>query len=163
MLPFMRSPALWIPIRAAVLLAAVLGFSQGVANPWPEAAILQPADLAKTLTASGKKPLVISVAFPVLYRNKHITGAVYAGPGNKPEGIEALKKAVTGMPKDSDVVLYCGCCPMDRCPNIRPSYQALKELGFTHIRVLSIPTNMAADWYDKGYPSEAGSAAGAGQ
>jgi hypothetical protein len=32
-------------------------------------------------------------------------------------------------------------------------------MGFTHIRVLHIPTNMDTDWYAKDYPSEAGSAA----
>jgi len=159
----MTSRARWTTIRAAVLLSAVLGFSQEVANPWPESAILEPADLAKTLSSTGKKPAVISVAFPVLYRSKHIAAAVFAGPGNRPEGLEALKKAVVGMAKDSDLVLYCGCCPMTKCPNIRPAYQALKEMGFSRVRVLSIPTNMAADWYQKGYPSEAGSAGGPGQ
>jgi len=98
----------------------------------------------------------------VLYRSKHITGAVYAGPGNRPEGIEALKKAVAGMAKDSDLVIYCRCCPMDRCPNIRPAWNTLKELGFTRVRVLNIPTNMATDWYQKDYPSEAGSAGAQG-
>jgi len=155
--------AIQVPLRAAVLFAAVLGFSQEVANPWPESAMVEPADLAKALRSSGKKPAVVCVAFPVLYRSKHITEAVFAGPGNRPEGIEALKKAVAGMAKDSDLVLYCGCCPMTRCPNIRPAYQALKDAGFTRIRVLSIPTNMAADWYGKGYPSEAGPAGVAGQ
>ena len=52
---------------------------------------------------------------------------------------------------------------MEHCPNIRPAYQALKESGFTRVRVLRIPTNMAADWYGKGYPSEAGSAAEGGK
>ena len=144
-------------------MAAVLAFSQEPANPWPESAILNPGDLAKALRSEAKKPAVICVAFPVLYRSKHITGAVYAGPGNKPEGIADLKKAVVGMAKDSDLVLYCGCCPMTRCPNIRPAYQALKEMGFTRVRVLSIPTNMAADWYQKDYPTEEGSAGGPGQ
>jgi rhodanese-related sulfurtransferase len=159
--------AVTLPTRAAlrfsVLVIAALGLCQEAANPWPDAAVLPPAELAATLRASGKKPAVICVAFPVLYRNKHIAGAIYAGPGNKPEGIEALKKAVAGLSKDSDIVLYCGCCPMERCPNIRPAYKALKEMGYTHVRVLSIPTNMAADWYGKDYPSEAGSAAAPGQ
>ena len=150
-------------LRAAAFFAVALGFSQEVANPWPESAILEPADLAKTLRSSEKKPVVICVAFPVLYRNKHIAGAVFAGPGNKPEGIEALRKAVAGLAKDSDLVLYCGCCPMAKCPNIRPSYQLLKEMGFTRVRVLRIPENMAVDWYGKDYPSEPGSAAGPGQ
>ena len=96
------------------------------------------------------------MAFPVLYRAKHIQHAIFAGPGSKPEGIEELKKAVANLPKDSDIVVYCGCCPMERCPNLRPAYRTLKELGFNHVRVLEIPTNMHTDWYSKNYPSEAG-------
>src|SRR5207302_2976082 len=100
--------------RAVALFVAVLGFSQEVANPWPDSTLLEPAALAKTLRSSEKKPVVICVAFPVLYRAKHITGAIYAGPGNKPEGLESLRKAVAGLAKDSEVVLYCGCCPMTK-------------------------------------------------
>ena len=161
----LRYPALMTSylLRTAILLAAVLAFSQELPSPWPQSAVLEPADLAGTLQSSGKKPFVISVAFPVLYRSKHIAGAVFAGPGNRADGIEALKKATIGMRKDADIVLYCGCCPMEHCPNIRPAYQALKESGFTRVRVLRIPTNMAADWYGKGYPSEAGSAAEGGK
>jgi hypothetical protein len=88
MLHSMTSRALLVTVRVAVLFAAVLGFSQEPANPWPESAILNPGDLAKALRSDAKKPAVICVAFPALYRSKHITGAVFAGPGNKPEGIE---------------------------------------------------------------------------
>jgi hypothetical protein len=147
-------------MRALLLLIATLAIAQQAADPWPHSALLDPADLAKTLQSSERKPAVICVAFPVLYRGKHITGAIYAGPGNRDEGIEALKKAVANTPKDAEIVLYCGCCPMERCPNMRPAFRTLHELGFTHVRVLSIPTNMATDWYAKGYPAEAGSAGG---
>ena len=109
--------------------------------------------------AGAKPPVVVSVAFPVLYRGKHIAHAIDAGPGSKPEGIALLKKAVAQLPKDADLVIYCGCCPMVKCPNVRPAYRTLKEMGFTHIRVLDIPTNMHTDWYTKNYPTEAGSAA----
>ena len=121
---------------------------------------MEPAALAKALESS-KAPTVISVAFPVLYNSKHIVPAAFAGPGSKPEGLEALKKAAAPLPRDADLVIYCGCCPMVKCPNIRPAYRTLKEMGFTHIRVLDIPTNMHTDWFSKDYPSEAGSAAGA--
>jgi hypothetical protein len=52
---------------------------------------------------------------------------------------------------------------MEKCPNIRPPYRNLKEMGFTRVRVLHIPTNMQADWYSKDYPSEAGRAAPSSQ
>ncbi len=147
-------------LSAIFLVLGALAFSQETAEPWSKQEILEPAALAKALRAN-QHPIVISVAFPVLYRSKHILHAIDAGPGSKPEGIAALKKAVASLPKDADIVLYCGCCPMTKCPNIRPAYRTLKELGFTHLRVLDIPTNMHTDWYEKDYPSEAGAAGSA--
>jgi thiosulfate/3-mercaptopyruvate sulfurtransferase len=146
-----------LPISSAALcaLAAMFCFAAETADPWPAGAVVEPAALAQILQ-SGKAPMVISVAFPVLYHAKHIVHAVDAGPGSKPEGIEALKKAVASVPKGADIVVYCGCCPMVKCPNIRPAYRTLTELGYTHIRILDVPTNMHDDWYAKNYPSEDG-------
>lgn len=131
---------------------------QETSDPWSKSELLEPAALAQALR-SAKPPIVLSVAFPVLYRSKHIIHAIQAGPTSKPEGIELLKKAVAALPKNADIVIYCGCCPMTKCPNVRPAYRTLKQMGFTHVRVLDIPTNMHTDWYTKGYPSEPGSAA----
>jgi hypothetical protein len=122
-------------------------------DPWTSSELLEPANLALAIQ-SGKAPILLSVAFPVLYRGKHIMHAINAGPASKPEGIELLKKAVRNLPKDADLVIYCGCCPMAKCPNIRPAYRALKELGFTRVRVLSLPVNLHTDWVSKDYPSE---------
>jgi len=146
-----------LPISSAALcaLAAMFCFAAETADPWPTNAVIEPAALAQILQ-SGKAPMVISVAFPVLYHAKHIVRAIDAGPGSKPEGIDALKKAVASVPKDADIVVYCGCCPMVKCPNIRPAYRTLTELGYTHIRILDVPTNMHDDWYAKNYPSEDG-------
>ena len=147
-----------ITVTFVVLLAALVCFSQPAPDPWPKSAIVEPAMLATTLQSPlAKEPVILCVAFPVLYKSKHIRGAIFAGQGSKAEGIEELKKAVADLPKDSDLVLYCGCCPMEKCPNIRPAYRTLKELGFTKVRVLNIPTNMNTDWYTKNYPTEAGS------
>lgn len=99
----------------------------------------------------------------MLYRSKHILRAIGAGPGSKPEGVALLKKAVAHLPKNADLVIYCGCCPMVRCPNVRPAYHVLKEMGFTHVRVLDIPTNMHTDWFTKGYPSENGRSVSSGE
>jgi len=148
------------PIRIALFtLVATLCLSQEASDPWPPTSLLEPAALANELQ-SGKSPKVICVAFPPLYKSKHIVHAVFAGPTSKPEGIEALKNLAEPLPRDADLVIYCGCCPMaTKCPNIRPAYRTLKEMGFTHIRVLHLPTNMHDDWYSKDYPSEAGTAA----
>jgi thiosulfate/3-mercaptopyruvate sulfurtransferase len=126
---------------------------EAASDPWAPGELLRPAELAGAIQ-SGKAPIVVSVAFPILYRGKHIVHAINGGPGSKPEGIEALKNAVAKLPKEADIVIYCGCCPMLKCPNIRPAYRTLKDLGFTHIRILSLPTNLHTDWVSKDYPSE---------
>lgn len=144
----------WYATFVAILgMMGLTCSGQEAAAPWTSAELLQPADLAKTIR-SGKAPVVLSVAFPVLYRGRHIVNAINAGPTSSPAGIEALKNAVANLPKDADLVIYCGCCPMGKCPNIRPAYRTLKELGFRHIRVLSLPENLHTDWVTRGYPSE---------
>jgi thiosulfate/3-mercaptopyruvate sulfurtransferase len=113
---------------------------------------MSPASLAENLRGSAPHPAILCVAFPVLYRQKHIPGAEFAGPTSKPEGLEALKAAAAKLPRDKEIVIYCGCCPMVRCPNIRPAYSALKALGFKHPRVLNLAENFHTDWASKGYP-----------
>jgi hypothetical protein len=43
---------------------------------------------------------------------------------------------------------------MDHCPNVHPAFAALRELGFTKVRVLILPTNFEIDWANKGLPYE---------
>jgi hypothetical protein len=67
-------------------------------DPWQANELIKPEELAKWLSATaGANPLVICVAFPVLYPGGHIAEAKFAGPAAKPEGIEALKRAANGL------------------------------------------------------------------
>jgi thiosulfate/3-mercaptopyruvate sulfurtransferase len=121
------------------------------ANPWTAAQVTQPSDLAATLS-NGTKPVILQVGRQVLYRSKHISGSIYAGPASTPEGLQALKQAVHDMPKNADIYIYCGCCPIVRCPNIRPAFAALKSMGFTHLHVVMLETTFGQDWVAHGYP-----------
>jgi thiosulfate/3-mercaptopyruvate sulfurtransferase len=137
------------PLRlllSALLLGAVLCGTE----PWTSNDLVQPEQVTKGLNT----PLSIHVGFPVLYRSAHITGSVFAGPGSKDEGIADLKKAVAGQARTREIVLYCGCCPFDKCPNIRPAFAALHEIGFTSVKVMATPMNLKTDWIDKGYPTD---------
>jgi hypothetical protein len=131
---------------AGLLVSAVVCGTE----PWTDNDLVQPEQVSKDLHT----PLLIHVGFPVLYRAAHITGSVFAGPGSKEEGIADLKKAVAGQPRTREIVLYCGCCPFDKCPNIRPAFAALHEMGFTHVKAMVVPTNLKTDWIDKGYPTD---------
>ena len=117
----------------------------------PPPALLQPAELVQMLHSSAK-PLVLQTGSHVLYAEAHIPGSEYAGAAVTSAGIEALRERVTGLNKDKLIVIYCGCCPWGRCPNIRPAYEQLQALGFTNVRALYLPENFGTDWVDKGYP-----------
>ena len=91
-----------------------------------------------------------------MFDQAHIPGAVYAGPGSTPAGIQSLESVVASLPKDKSIVLYCGCCPWSRCPNVGPAYSRLHKLGFTRVKVLYMANNFGDDWVTKGYPAVKG-------
>lgn len=123
------------------------------AFPWTHDQMVEPADLVKELAKpAAARPAVVCVGFPFLYRNGHIQGASLHGPTRTPEGVADLKAWAKDLPRTAGIVIYCGCCPMTQCPNVQPAFTALREMGFTHVRVLDLPKNFATDWVGKGYP-----------
>lgn len=127
-------------------------------DPWTSAQAISPADFAKEIQQKhDSSPKIVYVGVRTLYAGAHIPGAAFHGPGSTDQGLADLKKFAATLPKDSNLVIYCGCCPLDRCPNLRPAFTALHEMGFTRLRVLILPTSFAADWVEKGYAVEKGS------
>jgi len=118
---------------------------------------LQPADLAKELSdPKSKKPLIVCVGFKSLYQSAHIPGAVFHGPAAGPEGLAELKRWAKSVSPSQPIVIYCGCCPMARCPNVRPAFRALHDMGFAKLKVLFLETDLARDWVQKGFPVQRG-------
>ena len=137
-------------MRTLLLGAAVL-LTAGLAA---DLALIQPNELAAQLSAKGTHAAVFQVGPNVLYRGKHIPGAVYAGPASRAEGLELLKAAVAKLPRDTEIVVYCGCCPWGNCPNVKPAMALLKEMGFAHAKAMYVETSFGKDWTEKGYPVE---------
>jgi thiosulfate/3-mercaptopyruvate sulfurtransferase len=127
-------------------------------DPWTPAQIVQPADLVKELsgTPQSSRPIVVCVGFHTLYQGAHVPGAVYHGAAMSEQGLDDLKNWAKNLPPFSNIVVYCGCCPLDHCPNLRPGFTALRDMGFHSLRVLNLPNSFAADWVEKGYPVEKG-------
>jgi len=116
----------------------------------PASVLIQPDQLAGELKAAP--PTILQVGFSKLYQQAHIPGAVYAGPTNSETGLAALKAAAEKLSRDAPLVIYCGCCPWNRCPNMDAAYTTLKAMGFSRLRALYIADNFGQDWVDKGYP-----------
>jgi len=145
----MRTAAL---VFASAALWAQQPNGAAINPPWTAAEVIHVDDLAKIVQMKSGAPLLLQVGFLVQFDSKHIPGAIHAGPGREESGIAELKKAVAGVPKDREIVLYCGCCPWDHCPNMKPAYAALHSLGYTKIKVVEIPTSFVKDWVEKGLP-----------
>lgn len=135
----------------ASVIAAPTRAQEAPVNPWTATQVTQPSRLDAKLS-KGAKPVILQVGFEVLYKSKYIPGSIYAGPASTPEGLEALKQAVHGLPRIANIYMYCGYCPIDKCPNIRPAFETLKSMGFTHLHVVMLPTSFGKDWVAHGYP-----------
>jgi hypothetical protein len=133
----------------------VLAQAQTSTEPWTAALSVQPADLAKEM-AGKSAPTVLCVGFQRLYTAGHIKGARYHGTGGNADGLAEIKKWAKSLPRSTNLVIYCGCCPMENCPNIRPAFLALREMGFASLRVLILPDSFAVDWVEKGLPYDKG-------
>ncbi len=142
---------------AIAFVPATRGDEKMSTDPWTAAQILRPSDLARELNDKNEKsPTIIYVGFHTLFAGGHIPGATFHGSASTEQGLAELKKWADTLPRTASLVIYCGCCPFEKCPNIRPAFTALNGMGFKKLRVLVLPTNFATDWADKRYPLEKG-------
>jgi len=110
---------------------------------------MEPGELATVIKAKKNIPLIFSVGpSAIIPKSKDI------GMCRDAENLKNLREKLKDEPKDKEIVIYCGCCPFDHCPNVRPAIELLKELKFTNWKLLDIPHNIKTDWIDKGYPTE---------
>lgn len=148
---------------AAISLVLFLGGSSSAsgqsaasaraADPWSPEQTIEPAALAKQVSgAPSQRPKVVCVGFHTLYEGAHVPGADFRGPAINDAGLADLKKWAAPLPRSAELVVYCGCCPLAHCPNVRPAFEALHAMGFTHLKVLLLPHDFAHDWVGLGYP-----------
>lgn len=115
---------------------------------WTQESLLEPSALASVLTSGKNIPVIYSIG-----PGANIPHSVHMGITNDDANLANLKKSLAVLPKVTPVVIYCGCCPFEHCPNVRPAIAALKELQFTNYKLLNLPKNLKTDWIDKGYPT----------
>lgn len=145
-----------VAVNSRTMRLAALPHADDADDPWSSSQTVQPADLAKELAAPAHpdEPAVVCVGFRPLYQGAHIPHAVFHGAASTEQGLAELKSWAKTIPKATNVVLYCGCCPLAHCPNLRPAFVAMRDMGFTNLRVLILPTDFNTDWIQKGYPTE---------
>jgi len=168
----LRSKGLFVPMLMGitVLLIVLAAGAQGGAKegeaksqspasklPPGSPELIRPEELAKALQSStAAKPVILNIGPRMIYLQAHIPGATYIGPATTTEGLEKLRAQAASLPRDSFLVIYCGCCPWEHCPNVLPAYKELKQMGFTKLKVLYIANTFGSDWVEKGYPTAKG-------
>ncbi|WP_126650741.1 rhodanese-like domain-containing protein [Chryseobacterium aureum] len=133
----------------ACFVCSVLGQAQQKQDPWKDSQLMDPALLASRIEKHTTKDLVIISVGPEAI----IKGSVDIGPTHEPENLEKLRNYLKAVPKNTEIVIYCGCCPFVKCPNIRPAFALLMEMGFKNAKLLNLPKNIKTDWLDKNYPA----------
>lgn len=117
-------------------------------NPWRQDQLMDPESLASIID-SHKQVSIYNIGVV-----QNIKGAVNIGAASDPVNLTKLKTALQKVPKNQQIVIYCGCCPMGKCPNVRPAFQLLSDMKFKNVSVLDLHTNLKTDWIAKGYPIE---------
>ncbi len=140
-------------ILVSLLFVFLCVFSVQKANAqkpvnWTKEQMMEPSQLAALLKEGKNLPIIYSVG-----PGATIPHSVHIGMTNDEANLASLKKHISALPKDAGIVLYCGCCPFEHCPNVRPAITAMKEQGFTNYKLLNLPKNLKTDWIDKGYPT----------
>jgi hypothetical protein len=129
-----------------VLFCVIKTNAQGRIN-WTNDQLIEPSELVGIIKTNKAHPLIFSVG-----PGATIPGSKDIGMVKDADHLQKLKDALADLSKDTAIVIYCGCCPFERCPNVRPAIQVLKDLNFTNYKLLNLPDNIKIDWIDKGYP-----------
>lgn len=146
----MKTKTIFLSILSIALIAlAFKSFSiqQGKEN-WTEKQLMESSELAKILNdPKAPKPIIYSIG-----PGGNIKGSIEMGAAQEKENFDKLKAELNKLAKDTDIVVFCGCCPFKDCPNIRPAFKLLNEMKFTNHKLLNLSHNLKVDWIDKGYP-----------
>jgi hypothetical protein len=123
----------------------LLSFGQ---EPWRIDQLMEPADLAQLINdPKMAQPILFSIGPSAVIKNSIDIGAV-----NDKVNWEKLRLELGKLSPDAQVVIYCGCCPFNHCPNIRPAFNLMNEMKFKNHKLLNLTKNIKVNWIDKDYP-----------
>jgi thiosulfate/3-mercaptopyruvate sulfurtransferase len=141
-----------IPVLVSIVIGILSfkNFQQQGNEPWRQNQLMEPSALAAVLNDSSAKQLFI---YSIGYGDG-IKNSIIEGPAKDSANLLKWKNELEKLPRDANIVIYCGCCPFVNCPNIRPAFRLLNEMGFTNQKLLNLSRNLKADWLDKGYSKQ---------
>ena len=134
----------WLTIIAFMWCTNSL--AQNAVN-WTSKELLAPSALAATLRANKDVPAIFNIGPGAIIPN-----SIHIGMARDEKNLARFKEEISKLSKSANIVIYCGCCPYEHCPNVRPAIALLKSMEFTNYHLLDLPHNIKTDWIAKGYP-----------
>lgn len=138
-------------VKYCYLLFIIVSCSNSSAqNPvnWTSKELTEPAALAAALQSKKDVPVIFNVGPGAVIPNSIDIGMV-----KDEKNLAKFKEQVSKLSKSANILIYCGCCPFERCPNVRPAIALLQSMQFTNYHLLDLPHNIKTDWIAKGYPT----------
>ena len=131
------------------VIAGIKCIAQQSKEPWTEKQLMPPVELAAIINnEKSEKPIIFSIGPSAI-----IKGSINIGMTKEKEKLDKLKQQLDELPRDSKIVIYCGCCPFEHCPNIRPAFNLLDKMKFTDHKLLNLEHNIKIDWINYNYPT----------
>jgi hypothetical protein len=143
----MKRPAIIKLLCLTIVLFIIIDCHAQTNANWTDKQLMEPSELAGMITNHTDSILIISVG-PF----NSIPGSMHFGMVSEQEAFDKFKTQLSTIDKNKKIVIYCGCCPFEHCPNVRPALGLLKDMNFTNYYLLNLPNNLKINWIDKGYP-----------
>lgn len=120
-------------------------------NPenWTKQQLMEPYALARLLKDGKDLPVIFCVG-----PGASIPNSINIGMTRDKQNLDLFRARLKELPVNTSIVIYCGCCPFEHCPNVRPAIEVLKQMNFTNYKLLDLPHNLKTDWIDKGFPTK---------
>ncbi len=142
--------AFFVIATAIIIYAFSIINKQPSTDPWTQQQLLEPSELAQLINDGKDSNIHIFCIGP----SATIKNSIEIGEGSDKDNIEKLRQRASNLPREANIVIYCGCCPFKNCPNIRPAFSLLNEMKFTNHKLLNLSTNLKVDWLNKSYPTQ---------
>lgn len=135
-------------VAIGLLFISQISIAQNPVN-WTPEQLMAPSELSTIIKDNKQVPVIFSIGPGAVIPHSKDMGMI-----KEAENMKEFKEQLARLPKDTQLVVYCGCCPYEHCPNVRPAIQLLKDMNFTNYKLLDLPHNIKVDWINKGYPVE---------
>ena len=99
-----------IRLNALIVVFLLLGQKSIAQNPinWSPDQLMNPSELSTILKENKQVPVIYSMGPGAIIPHSKDIGMI-----KETENMKLFKDELAKLPKDTQIVVYCGCCPYD--------------------------------------------------